>query len=168
VPPGCGANTANGSPWSSTQLAVRPHGSSIASLRRQIYGEIAWRRLQQAKIEVTVGDDEVKAVLDKMNASKGTEQYRVGEIFLASTPYTQDQTLQNAGKILEQLKKGASFAAFAKQYSEASTAAVGGDLGWVRPEQLPTPIATVLRQMSAGTISTGMNTRLPRRFARSA
>jgi peptidyl-prolyl cis-trans isomerase SurA len=88
-----------------------------------------------------------------MNASKGTEQYRVGEIFLASTPYTQDQTLQNAGKILEQLKKGASFAAFAKQYSEASTAAVGGDLGWVRPEQLPTPIATVLRQMSAGTIS---------------
>ena len=149
------ARVAQDSKQSMDQLAgyLASHGSSIASLRRQIYGEIAWRRLQQAKIEVTVGDDEVKAVLDKMNASKGTEQYRVGEIFLASTPYTQDQTLQNAGKILEQLKKGASFAAFAKQYSEASTAAVGGDLGWVRPEQLPTPIATVLRQMSAGTIS---------------
>ena len=137
------------------QLAdyLATHGSSLASLRRQIEGEIAWRRLQQAKIEVTVGDDEVKAVLDKLKASKGTEQYRVGEIFLASTPYTQEQTLQNANKILEQLKAGASFAAYAKQYSEASTAAVGGDLGWVRPEQLPAPLAAVLRQMQANTIS---------------
>jgi peptidyl-prolyl cis-trans isomerase SurA len=131
------------------------HGSSIASLRRQIEGEISWSRLQRDKIEsgVSVGDDEVKSVLDKMNASKGTEEYRVGEIFLSSTPYTQEQTLQNATKILAQLKNGASFAGYARQYSEASTAAVGGDLGWVRPEQLPAPLATALRQMSPGTIS---------------
>ena len=131
------------------------HGSSIASLRRQIEGEIAWQRLQHAKIEsgVSVGDDEVKAVLDRLNASKGTEEYRVGEIFLASTPYTEEQTLQNASKILEQLKNGASFAGYARQYSEASTAAVGGDLGWVRPEQLPAPLAAALREMGPGTIS---------------
>jgi peptidyl-prolyl cis-trans isomerase SurA len=131
------------------------HGSSIQSMRRQIQGEIAWTRLQHDKIEsgVSVGDDEVKAVLDRMNASKGTEEYRVGEIFLSSTPYTQDQTLQNASKILDQLKGGASFAGYARQYSEASTAAVGGDLGWVRPEQLPAPIASALRGMGPGTIS---------------
>lgn len=131
------------------------HGSSIDSLRRQIEGEIAWDRLQRDKIEsgVSVGDDEVKAVLDKLNASKGTEEYRVGEIFLSSTPYTEQQTLQNANKILDQLKNGASFAGYARQYSEASTAAVGGDLGWVRPEQLPEQLATVLRQMGPGTIS---------------
>ena len=137
------------------QLAayLESHGSSIDSLRRQIQGEIAWDRLQHDKIEVSVGDDEVKAVLDKLNASKGTEEYRVGEIFLASTPYTQEQTLQNAVKILDQLKNGASFASYAREYSQASTAAVGGDLGWVRPEQLPAPIATVLKQMTPGTIS---------------
>jgi peptidyl-prolyl cis-trans isomerase SurA len=129
------------------------HGSSIESLRRQIQGEIAWQRLQQDKIEVSVGDDEVKAVLDRLNASKGTEEFRVGEIFLSATPYTQEQTLQNAAKILDQLKNGASFQAFARQYSEASTAAVGGDLGWVRPEQLPTPLAATLRQMGPGMIS---------------
>lgn len=139
------------------QLAkfLEANGSSIASLRRQIEGEIAWQRLQSAKIEsgVSVGDDEVKAVLDKLNASKGTEEYKVGEIFLSSTPDTQAQTLANANKILEQLKNGASFAGYARQYSEASTAAVGGDLGWVRPEQLPTPIAATLRDMGPGTIS---------------
>ena len=130
-------------------------GSSIESLRRQIEGEIAWRRLQSAKIEngVSVGDDEVKAVLDRMNASKGSEEYRVGEIFLSSTPSTQAATMANANKILDQLKNGASFTAYARQFSEASTAAVGGDLGWVRPEQLPTPLASVLRDMSAGTVS---------------
>ena len=129
------------------------NGSSIRSIRRQIEGEIAWQRLQQRKIEVTIGEDEVKAVLDKMTASKGTEEFRVGEIFLSSTPATQTQILDNANKILEQLRNGASFAAYARQYSEASTAAVGGDLGWVRPEQLPASLASVLRDMGPGTIS---------------
>jgi len=131
------------------------NNSSIKSLRRQIEGEIAWQRLQRAKIEsgVSVGDDEVKAVLDKMTASKGTEEYRVGEIFLSANPSTEAQTLENANKILTQLRGGASFAGYARQYSEASTAAVGGDLGWVRPEQLPAPIADVLKRMPAGAVS---------------
>ena len=131
------------------------HGSNVKTLRRQIEAEVAWQRLQRAKIEnsVSVGEDEVKAVLNKMNASKGTEEYRVGEIFLSATPATQSQALDNANKILAQLRQGASFAGYARQYSEASTAAVGGDLGWVRPEQLPTPLADALRQMPAGAIS---------------
>jgi len=134
---------------------LEQNGSSIKTLRRQIEGEIAWQRLQRAKIEsgVSVGDDEVKAVLDKMNASKGTEEYRVGEIYLSATPASQAQVLDNANKILAQLRQGASFAGYARQYSEASTAAVGGDLGWVRPEQLPAQLATVLREMPNGSIS---------------
>lgn len=134
---------------------LEQRGSSIKTLRRQIEGEIAWQRLQRAKIEsgVSVGDDEVKAVLEKMNASKGTEEYRVGEIYLSATPSTQSQVLDNANKILAQLRQGASFAGYARQYSEASTAAVGGDLGWVRPEQLPAQLATVLRDMPNGSIS---------------
>jgi len=139
------------------QLAayLEANHSSVNTLRRQIEGEIAWQRLQRAKIEngITVGDDEVKAVLDKMNASKGTEEYRVGEIYLSSTPATQSQTLENANKILEQLRNGASFTAYARQYSEASTAAVGGDLGWVRPAQLPAPLAAAIQNMTPGTIS---------------
>jgi len=131
------------------------HGSSISSMRRQIEGEMSWQRLQRAKIEsgISVGDDEVKAVLDRMTAAKGTQEYRVGEIFLSSTPATEAQTLDNANKILAQLRNGVSFAGYARQYSEASTAAVGGDLGWVRPEQLPTPLADAIRQMTPGSVS---------------
>jgi len=131
------------------------NGSSIRSLRRQIEGETAWRRLQQQKIEntISVGDDEVKAVLERLNASKGSQEYRVGEIFLSSTSDRMQQTLANANQIIAQIRQGASFAGYARQYSEASTAAVGGDLGWVRPEQLPEQLANVLRTMGTGQIS---------------
>lgn len=131
------------------------NGSSITTMRRQIEAEIAWTRLQRAKIEssVSVGEDEVKAVLDRMNASKGTEEFRVGEIFLSANAGNETQAMANANKILEQLRAGAPFAGYARQYSEASTAAVGGDLGWVRPEQLPEPIAATLRQMGPGQVS---------------
>ena len=134
-------------------LAAR--GSSIRSLRRQIEGEIAWQRLQRAKIEssVTVGDEEVKAVLDQLMASKGSDEYRVGEIFISATTANQAEAAANAARILEQLRNGASFAGYARQFSEASTAAVGGDLGWVRAEQLPAPLAAQVRQMTPGTVS---------------
>jgi peptidyl-prolyl cis-trans isomerase SurA len=130
-------------------------GSSIKTLRKQIEGEIAWQRLQRAKIEntVSVGDDEVKAVLDRMTASKGSEEYRVGEIFLPAPAGTEPQVMADANRILEQLKNGASFVGYARQYSQSSSAAVGGDLGWMRPELLPQPIANVLRTMTPGSIS---------------
>jgi peptidyl-prolyl cis-trans isomerase SurA len=132
---------------------LEANGSSIKSLRRQVEGEIAWQRLQHAKIEVTVGDDEVKAVLDKLNASKGTEEFHVGEIFMGASPANEAQVLDTMNKILVQLRNGASFAGYARQYSESSAKAVGGDLGWLRPEQLPGPLADALRQMPAGAIS---------------
>jgi peptidyl-prolyl cis-trans isomerase SurA len=148
---------AEGVKMNSDQLStyLKTHGSSVRSLRRQIEGETAWRRLQQAKIEntISVGDEEVKAVLDRMNASKGTEEYRVSEIFLSSTADQMQQTVANANQIIGQLRQGASFAGYARQYSQASTQAVGGDLGWVRPEQLPDQLSNVLRSMGPGQIS---------------
>ena len=130
-------------------------GSSIRSIRRQIEGELAWRRLQSKKIEsgISVGDDEVKAVIDKLNASKGTEEYRVGEIFLTATSANGELAEANAAKIYAALRQGGSFVGYARQFSEASTAAVGGDLGWVRPEQLPEPLANAIRQMRPGQVS---------------
>jgi peptidyl-prolyl cis-trans isomerase SurA len=139
------------------QLAtyLQANGSSIRTMRRQILGETSWRRLQSAKIEsgVSVADDEVKAVIDRLQAAKGSEEYRVGEIYLAATAANQSEIMARAAQILEQLRQGASFVAYARQYSEASTAAVGGDLGWVRPEQLPAPIAAALPQLQPGQVS---------------
>ena len=134
---------------------LKARGSSIRSIRRQILGETSWRRLQSAKIEsgVSVGDDEVKAVIDRLEASKGTAEYKVSEIFLSATAASQPTVMSNASQIIDALRKGGSFVGYARQYSEASTGAVGGDLGWVRPEQLPEPIANVVRALQPGQVS---------------
>jgi peptidyl-prolyl cis-trans isomerase SurA len=134
---------------------LKSRGSSIRSIRRQITGEIAWRRLQSKKIEstVSVGDEEVQAVIDKMNASKGAEEFRVGEIFISANSTNEAQASANADRVFNALQQGGSFVGYARQFSEASTAAVGGDLGWVRPEQLPEPLAQAIRQMRPGMVS---------------
>jgi peptidyl-prolyl cis-trans isomerase SurA len=134
---------------------LKSRGSSIRSIRRQITGEIAWRRLQSKKIEsgISVGDEEVQAVIDKLNASKGAEEFRVGEIFISANSANEEQAFANAERVYAALEQGGSFVGYARQFSEASTAAVGGDLGWVRPEQLPDTLANIVRQMKPGMIS---------------
>lgn len=130
-------------------------GASAGSIKRQIEGELAWQRVLNRKVEpfVNIGDDEVKGVISRLKASKGAKEYHVGEIYLSSTPTTDAQVHANVDRVMEQLRKGGSFVAYARQYSEASTAAVGGDLGWVRAEQLPDAIAAVLPQMQPGQVS---------------
>lgn len=134
---------------------LKQQGSSENSIKRQIHGEIAWRRLQGRQIEpfVNVGDEEVRAVMERLTASKGTQEYRIAEIFLSATPETAAETKANADRIVQQIRSGASFLAYARQFSEASTAAVGGDLGWVRAEQLPDPLAEAARSLPVGQVS---------------
>ena len=135
------------------EVYLRQAGSSPASLKRQIHGELAWSRLQRRNIDVNVAEEEVRSVIERLNASKGAQEFRIGEIFLSATPETAAEARANAQRIVQQLRQGASFLAYARQFSEASTAAVGGDLGWVRAEQLPDALAQVARSIPVGSVS---------------
>ena len=128
---------------------LRSIGSAPASLHRQIQAELAWSRLLRRNVSpfVNVSDEEVKSIIDRLNESRGTTEYRLGEIYLSATPENEESVIQNARNIVKQISEGGSFVAYARQFSEASTAAVGGDLGWVRPAQLPTTLAEAAQQM---------------------
>ncbi|PZU61132.1 MAG: peptidylprolyl isomerase [Sphingobium sp.] len=134
---------------------LRQQGSSSASIKRQIEGELAWSRLLRRNVQpfVNVGEDEVRSVVDRLKAAKGSDEFRIGEIYLSATPENAQQISTNARNIIEQIKQGGSFQAYARQFSEASTAAVGGDLGWVRPGQLPDELAQAASDMSVGQIA---------------
>ena len=127
-------------------------GSSANSLKRQIQGELAWQRLLRRNIQpfVNVSEEEVNELLQRLEASRGTDEYRLGEIFLSSTSENEQAVFENGQRIVEQLREGGSFVGYARQFSEASTAAVGGDLGWIRLAQLPSELATVAREMQVG------------------
>jgi peptidyl-prolyl cis-trans isomerase SurA len=128
-------------------------GSSPTSLKRQIQGEIAWQRLLGRNVApfVNVSDEEVREVLKRLEESRGSDEYRVGEIFLSATAESQEAVAQNAARIVEQLRQGGSFVAYARQFSEATTAAVGGDLGWIRLPQLQSPqLEAIVGEMQPG------------------
>ncbi len=127
-------------------------GSSPASLKRQIHGELAWQNILGRNIApfINVSEEEVNETMKRMEESRGTDEYRLGEIFMSANAENQQAKLQTMQQILEQLQQGGSFQAYARQYSEASTASVGGDLGFVRLGQLPTELATVAQEMQPG------------------
>ena len=127
-------------------------GSSAGSLKRQIHGELAWERILRRNVTpfINVSEEEVNELLQRLEESRGTEEFRLGEIFLSATPENQATVQQGATQIVEQLRAGGSFVAYARQFSEASTAAVGGDLGFVRAAQLPSELSTVVREMQPG------------------
>ena len=127
-------------------------GSSSGSLKRQIRGELSWQRLLRRNVQpfINVSDEEVNEVLERLRAAKGTEEYRIGEIYLSATPESRQAVGDNGRRIVEQLRQGGSFVAYARQFSEASTAAVGGDLGWIRLAQLPAELSTVARELAPG------------------
>ncbi len=135
---------------------LRASGSSERSLRRQIEGELAWQRYLRRQVEpfVNVGDEEVKSILDRLEAAKGTTEYNLKEIYLAAPPERAAETAANAQRIFAELQTGKQpFDYYARSFSEASTRAVGGDLGWVRADQLPAELAQAASTMQPGQVA---------------
>lgn len=58
-----------------------------------------------------------------------------------------------ANRILTEARAGKDFAQLAKQESEDSTAAKGGDIGWVTQAQLPSPLDKVVFSLAKGETS---------------
>ncbi|HEX8384389.1 MAG TPA: peptidylprolyl isomerase [Sphingomonas sp.] len=135
---------------------LRASGSSERSLRRQIEGELAWQRYLRRQIEpsVNVGDEEVKSILARLEAAKGTTEYSIKEIYLAAPAERAAEANANARRIIADIQKGTQpFEYYARSFSEASTRAVNGDLGWVRADQLPAELAQAAAEMQPGQVA---------------
>lgn len=141
-------------PLSELDSYLREIGSSRESFIRLVRGQVAWSRLLSLNVRVNVSEQEVNAVLDKLKANKGKTEYRVGEIYLSFTPQNQDAVIANARQIVSKLQQGSNFGELATQFSEATTRASAGDLGFVRPETLPDSMSEALKTLEPGQIAT--------------
>jgi len=131
-------------------------GSSDRSLRRQIEGELAWSRYLRKRVEplVNVGEAEVNIILARLEAQRGTQEFAVKEIYFNASPANAQQVYANARQLIAEIQKGQRpFEYFASQFSEATTKAVGGDLGWVRAATLPPQLAEALGTMQVGQVA---------------
>ncbi len=67
---------------------------------------------------------------------------------------TKEEAVRQINNLYQQLKAGKDFALMAKQYSlDPVSAAKGGDLGWVTPEELVPAFATAMNALPLHTIS---------------
>lgn len=137
-------------PVAEMRTYLRSIGSSERTLRRQIEAEIGWRRYLQRRVtwNVNVGDAEVKAILARLAAQKGSEEVHVKEIYLRAAPGQETQIINEARALMEDIKSGKrSFEQIAFERSEATTRTVGGDLGWVKPGTLPDTLSQAANEM---------------------
>jgi len=133
---------------------LREIGSSDRTIRRQIEGELAWSRLLRRRVVpmINVGDEEVNAIIQRLEEARGTEEYHLREIYLNATPDRAREVYAGMQQMLAQMREGAPFEYFARNFSDATTAATGGDLGWVRPAMLPAALAEAARSMQVGQV----------------
>ena len=135
---------------------LKAHGIDRASLVDQLTASIVWAKLVRRLVSQTnvVSEEEIDDASKRIKESANEPQSRVAEIFLAvDNPQQDDEMRRLAERLIEQMKRGARFSAVAQQFSQSPTAAVGGDLGWLRAEQLSPELAKAVAQMRPGELS---------------
>ena len=131
----------------------RSNRVSFESLRAQFRAGIAWSKLVRRRLSprIEIGDEEVDELLARLKAARGEATYHLAEIFLSfNEPDEESEIRKTAERMVEQIRGGARFSALARQFSQAATAAVGGDLGWTPRSQLDPPIAAAVDRLSPG------------------
>ncbi len=133
--------------------AMRQAGILPQSLKQQVRAALTWRTVVDRRIRPTVqvGDDEVTELLARLKEGEGQEVVRVAEIFLGFDDADQEQEVQaTAQRLEEQIRQGAPFSDVARQFSQAATASVGGDLGWLLRSELPPEVGDAVAGMQPG------------------
>ncbi len=131
------------------------------TLVSQLHAQIAWGRSinRLFRSEISIGNDEVDEIIAEIKKSKGKPEYLIGEILLlVDKPENSQKQLNAANSIISQLKEGASFSVLAKNFSQSATAAVGGDLGWVRQGQLSPKLDATIAAMADDSLSKPIRT----------
>ena len=140
---------------------LKARGIERGALVDQLTASIVWAKLVRRLFAQTntVSDEEIDEALKRLKETINEPQSRVAEIFLAvDNPQQDDETRRLAERLIEQMKRGARFSAVAQQFSQSATAAVGGDLGWLRPEQLSPDLGKVVGQLRPGELSPPIRT----------
>lgn len=140
---------------------LKANGIERSALIDQLTASIVWSKLVRRLVSQTniVSDEEIDYALKRAQETINEPQSRVAEIFLAvDNPQQEDDVRRLAERLTEQMRQGARFSAIAQQFSQSATAAVGGDIGWVRADQLSPELGKAVAQMRPGELSPPIRT----------
>ena len=128
---------------------------SQETLDRQLSAEIAWSELVTRRMRSDeVSEEDVDEEMLRIEATANEPAYLLAEMFLAvDEPEREAEIEANMRRLREAVMSGASFPQLARQFSQAASAADGGDLGWIAQSQLGGELAPVVTSMAVGALS---------------
>lgn len=135
---------------------LKSDGLNIETLEKQIEATIAWTKVvrRRAARFAVVAEDEIDDALARIKENANKPSHLLSQIFVSvDSPQDEAEALNNANRLFEELKQGASFPRLATQFSQDSSAREGGNMGWLQLGQLPQEIENVLVQMPVGSVS---------------
>jgi peptidyl-prolyl cis-trans isomerase SurA len=153
------ARLAEGSRMTGAQLinALASAGVGADTLKEELRAQISWERWIQGRYggsRLKISQEQINAALRQLQADAAKPQFQISEIFLdAARVGGPDAAMAGANQLVAQLQQGAPFAAVARQFSGASTAANGGDAGWILESELQPEVRAVVDEMRSGQLS---------------
>jgi peptidyl-prolyl cis-trans isomerase SurA len=136
--------------------ALAAQGIGIATLREQVRAQTGWQRWVRGRYgsRLRVGDDQVKAEMERISAAATRPRYQIAEVFIdAARVGGMEVAVNGATQLVAQIQQGAPFPAVARQFSASPTAATGGDVGWITAGEMPSEVDAALEQMRPGQLS---------------
>jgi peptidyl-prolyl cis-trans isomerase SurA len=146
----------NGMSKGALGAALQGRGVALRTLIDQVRVQLGWTKVLREEMGAKgeVSDADIAEQNRLFKAQTGQPEYHIGEIFIPiDDPAKAGDAQKFAETVIGQLRKGAPFPVVAAQFSQSQTALQGGDLGWVRANQLDPEVAGVVREMPAGAIS---------------
>jgi peptidyl-prolyl cis-trans isomerase SurA len=132
------------------------------TIEDQIRSQIAWTKLIQRRLasQVTITDNDVLAMRERLKINLGKKEYLVSEIFLPiESPKEEQNVKQIADRVVRQiLDNKVPFQKLASQFSQSASSARGGDMGWVQDGQLHEELNSQLTKMNKGDLSKPVRT----------
>lgn len=145
---------------SSVAEVLKSFGNVDVATARQKYAEelvINEVRNNQVRRRVRISDAEVSLLAKTLRQIGNVEpSYHLGQIILpldANASYNEvNRVTSLANSIKSQARNGADFNALAAKYAQGSTAAQGGDLGFIPESQVPVPFLPSILKSDPGAI----------------
>lgn len=147
------------------QAALTRDGLSYDDARDQVRREMIISRVRQRRVaeRVQVTEQEVQNFLaSDLGKIQLSEEYRLANILVPVPDGASSQTLQAAAKqaqeIYQQLKQGADFNQLAISRSAGDNALEGGEIGWRKAAQLPSPFDSMIGSLAVGDVTEPVRT----------
>ncbi len=132
-------------------------GIGQATFVEQIRASMSWERWMGGRYggsRLKISQAQINTVISEQEAAASEPQYLIGEIFVdAGQAGGLPAAETGAEQLITQLQQGAPFTSVARQFSSASSAAAGGDAGWLTEHQLPPEVRPVVEQLRPGELS---------------